>query len=72
MTRNKRATACRIEIGADDCEVCAACAAVCHSFALRMRALTLELDDELCDNCSLCVYVCPTGALSLTDNVANE
>ena len=72
MTPRSKPTGCRIEIGLEECEACAACTAVCHSFALTMKALTLELDGALCDNCSLCVYVCPTGALSLTENAANE
>jgi ferredoxin len=63
---------CRLEIGYDLCAACAACTAVCHSFALNMEALTLELNRTLCDNCSVCVYVCPTGALTLTEEFANK
>jgi|GEM_PF-2865897 len=62
---------CRLRIDYSTCVSCAACAAVCHTLALNMDALTLELEEQLCDNCSLCVYVCPTGSLYLLDDSLN-
>lgn len=59
------------------CTACGACAGICPSNAIQIRAntagyLLAEINEELCNHCKKCTYVCPSNpenrpALNIAD-----
>lgn len=56
-----------IEIDAEKCNGCGACAAACHEGAIGMvEGKAALLRDDYCDGLGDCLPACPTGAIAFT------
>lgn len=47
----------------DKCDVCACCAAVCHSDAIRITEESAYIIQNKCVQCGKCFIVCPISAI---------